>query len=300
MQFWMASRMLIEPIGGMRNMIAKLSGLVAVLAVVGSFAVAGANANGAINPETRQILAPTGKLRVGLYPGTPTSILPDQQPDGPRGVGYDLGKEVARRLGVPFEPVVFSKNAEVLEAVRTGRVDMVFTNASAARAKDMDFGPPYLEIELGYLVPRESPVSTLDGIDSRGLRVGVTAGSSSDAVLSRDLKSAEIVRAATIAVAVDMLAAGRLDAFATNKATLFEMVEKLPGSKVLDGRWGVERHAIAIPKGRDQGRAFVEKFTGDAKSEGLVKAAIARAGLRGAMTSDSKKRAGQGAICRMS
>jgi polar amino acid transport system substrate-binding protein len=152
----------------------------------------------------------------------------------------------------------------------------------------MDFGPPYLEIELGYLVPRGSPVSTLDNIDIGGFRVGVTTGSSSDAVLSRDLKSAEIVRAATIAAAVDMMAAGQLDAFATNKATLFEMIEKLPGSKVLDGRWGVERHAIAIPKGRDRGRAFVEKFTADAKSEGLVKAAIARAGLRGAMTSDQK------------
>jgi polar amino acid transport system substrate-binding protein len=232
--------------------------------------------------------SPTGKLRVGLYPGTPTSILPDAQSGGPRGVGYDLGKEVARRLGVPFEPVVFSRNAEVLEAVKTGAVDMVFTNASAARAKDMDFGPPYLEVELGYPVRQGSPVSTPDDIDTSGFRVGVTTGSSSDAVLSRDLKSAEIVRAATIAIAVDMMAAGQLDAFATNKATLFEMVEKLPGSKVLDGRWGVERHAIAIPKGRDQGRAFVEKFTADAKSEGLVKSAIVRAGLRGAMTSDSK------------
>jgi polar amino acid transport system substrate-binding protein len=280
--------MLIEPIGGTRSMIAKLSGLVAALAVVGSFVVAGVSATGAADPETQRILAPTGKLRVGLYPGTPTSILPDAQSGGPRGVGYDLGKEVARRLDVPFEPVVFSRNAEVLEAVKTGAVDMVFTNASAARAKDMDFGPPYLEIELGYLVPRGSPVSTLDNIDTSGFRVGVTTGSSSDAVLSRDLKSAEIVRAATIAVAIDMMAAGQLDAFATNKATLFEMVEKLPGSKVLDGRWGVERHAITIPKGRDQGRAFVEKFTADAKSEGLVKAAIARAGLRGAMTSDSK------------
>jgi polar amino acid transport system substrate-binding protein len=270
-------------------MIAKLSGLVAALAVVASFVVAGASATGATDRETQRILAPTGTLRVGLYPGTPTSILPDAQPDGPRGVDYDLGKEVARRLGVPFEPVVFAKNAEVLEAVKAGRVDMAFTNASAARVKDMDFGPPYLEIELGYLVPQGSPVSTPDDIDARGFRVGVTTASSSDAVLSRDLKSAEIVRAATIGVAVDMMAAGQLDAFATNKATLFEMVEKLPGSKVLDGRWGVERHAIAIPKGRDRGRAFVEKFTGDAKSEGLVKAAIARrAGLRGAMTSDSK------------
>ena len=80
----------------------------------------------------------------------------------------------------------------------------------------------------------------------------------------------------------------KLNAFATNKATLFEMAEKLPGSKVIEGRWGVERHAIAIPKGRDQGMDFVRKFTDDMRSEGLVKAAIARAGLRGAMTAESK------------
>src|ERR1700737_1517616 len=98
MKFWMAGgRMLIEPIGGARSMIAKLSGLVAAMAVVGSFVVAGASATGATDPEAKRILAPTGKLRVGLYPGTPTSILPDAQSGGPRGVGYDLGQEVARR-----------------------------------------------------------------------------------------------------------------------------------------------------------------------------------------------------------
>jgi polar amino acid transport system substrate-binding protein len=165
---------------------------------------------------------------------------------------------------------------------------MAFTNATAARAKDMDFGPPYLESELGYLVPQGSPVTTLSGVDAKGVRVGVTKASSSDAALSKDLTSAEVVRAATIAVALDMLTAGQLDAFATNKATLLEMAEKLPGSKVLDGRWGVERHAIAIPKGRDQGLAFVTKFTEDAKSDGLVKASVERAGLRGAVIPESK------------
>jgi len=277
--------MLIEPGDPMRRMMVKL---VAALAIAGSLVVAGGGAAGAADPDMQQVLAPTGKLRVGLYPGTPTSILPDAQSGGPRGVGYDLGKEFARRLGVPYEPVVFSKNAEVLEAVKTAQVDTAFTNASAERAKDMDFGPPYLEIELGYLVPQKSAISTPADIDKPGVRVGVTKGSSSDGVLSRDLKSAEVVRAVTVGAAADMMAAGQLDAFATNKATLYEMAEKLPGARVLDGHWGVERHAIAIPKGRDQGRAFVEKFTSDAKSEGLVKAAIARAGLRGAMTSESK------------
>src|SRR5665647_140873 len=105
MRFWMADgRLLIEPIGRMRNMIGKLSGLVAALAIAGSIVVSGAGTSGAADAELQRILAPTGKLRVGLYPGTPTSILPDAT--NPRGVGYDLGKEFARRLGVPYEPVV--------------------------------------------------------------------------------------------------------------------------------------------------------------------------------------------------
>ena len=57
---------------------------------------------------------------------------------------------------------------------------------------------------------------------------------------------------------------------------------------MLDGRWGVERFAIGVPKGRDQGMAFIRQFTEAAKSEGLVKAAIARAGLRGAVTPETQ------------
>lgn len=85
-------------------------------------------------------------------------------------------------------------------------------------------------------------------------------------------------------VAIEMMSTGAINAYATNKATLFEMAEKLPGSKVLEGRWGIERHAIAIPKGREQAMAFIRQFTNEVKSEGVVGAAIARAGLRGAMT----------------
>jgi len=43
-----------------------------------------------------KILAPSGKLRAALYPGTPTSILDAKESD-PRGVGYELG----RRLRIP-------------------------------------------------------------------------------------------------------------------------------------------------------------------------------------------------------
>jgi polar amino acid transport system substrate-binding protein len=257
--------------------------VVAFLIVAGTLTWRGAA--GAADPQPRAILAPTGVLRAALYTGTPTSILPDPASGGPRGVGYDLGKEFAKRLGVRYAPVVFSKNADVLAAIKDGTADVAFTNSSsAARAKDMDFGPPFMDVELGYLVPNGSALTTVADVDASGLRVGVTAGSSSEATLTREFKKAEVVRATNFDAGIEMMTSGKLDAYATNKASLFEMAGKLPGSKVLEGRWGVEHFAVAIPKGRDQGMAFVRQFTLEVKSEGLVGAAIARAGLRGAVT----------------
>ena len=228
-----------------------------------------------------RILAPSGRLRAALYPGTPTSVL-DPKESTPRGVGYELGKELARRLGVPYEPVVYPKNADVIEAVKTGKADVAFTNASPARRKEMNFGPSYLVIELGYMVPAGSAIASSADVDRKGVRVGVTAGSTSEGTLSRDLKDAEVVRAATNQDGAAMLAAGTIDAFATNKATLHELAEKVPGAKVLPDRWGEERHAVAFPHGREEGAPFIKTFTEDALAEGLVQAAMDRAALRGA------------------
>src|SRR5688500_452045 len=57
--------------------------------------------------EARQALAPTGKLRVGLQLGSPHNVVRDTVPGEMKGVGFDLGKELARRLEVPFEPVLY-------------------------------------------------------------------------------------------------------------------------------------------------------------------------------------------------
>jgi polar amino acid transport system substrate-binding protein len=232
-------------------------------------------------PEGRQALAPTGKFRVGLYPGTPTSIMGDPASGTARGVGFDLGRELARRAGVPFEPVVYAKNAEVLAAVKSGAVHMAFTNATTTRMKDADFSPTVLQVEQGYLVPRGSTILLLTDVDRPGVRVGVSEGSTSEVTLSREFANAAVVRTPSLKAAIEMLAAGKLDAFATNKATLFELSDELPGSSVLGGRWGLENFAIAIPKGREPAMTYVAAFVADAKAEGLVTRAIERAGLRG-------------------
>lgn len=228
-----------------------------------------------------RILAPTGKLRAALYPGTPTSVV-DPKESEPRGVGYELGRELARRLGVPYAPVVYAKNADVQAAMKAGDADVAFTNASPARQKDMDFGQPYLLIELGYLVPAASPIAAPADIDGAGRRIGVVTGSTSEATLSGTLKQAEVVRATTNHEGAELVAAGKVDAFATNKASLFELADEVKGTRVLPGTWGEERHSVGVPKGRDQGIPYIRAFTADVLAQGLVKAAMDRAGLKGA------------------
>lgn len=254
---------------------------ISIFAIAAPIIVGCGSAPVAPSSEVRQALAPTGTLRVGLSLGSPGQMLRDTASGETKGVAYELGKELARRLGVPFEPVVLAGNAQFLEALKSGRVDVASTNATPARAKDMDFTQSYLEIEAGFLVPPGSSISSLANADRAGIRIGIIQGSTSDARFSQELKHATLVRAATLDNAIEMLASRQVDVFATNKTRLFAMSDRLPGFRVLDGRYAVEQISIAIPKGRDLGLSFARRFVEEAKAEGLVASAVQRAGLRG-------------------
>ena len=235
----------------------------------------------AVSAEVRQALAPSGVLRVGVYPGSPTSWVKDPKTGESVGIALDLGKGMAKRLDVPMQVVEFDRVAQVLDALKDGKVDMTFTNATAVRAKDMDFTEPLVRLELGYLVIGASPLQSLNEIDQAGMRVGVSQGSSSQGVLTQRFKWAKVVPAESLAKAQTMLNTLQIDAFATNKGILFEMSDALPGSRVLSGRWGLENLAIAIPKGREVGRPFVDIFAKEVTRTGELDKAVQRSGLRG-------------------
>src|ERR1700730_2661944 len=129
--------------------------------------------------DARQILAPTGKLRVGVYYGSPTSMVRDSKTNEVHGLSYDLGHELAKRLNVPFEQVSYQRLSDVLEGMQAGAVAFTLSNSTPARAATVNFSQNLLTIELGYLVAANSPITTIADIQKPGLRVGVTRGSES-------------------------------------------------------------------------------------------------------------------------
>ena len=252
-------------------------------AVVVGFLAAGCASNASPPSQgERQDLAPTGKLRVALYTGAPASIVQGATLDQSKGVGFDLGKELARRIGVPFEPVVYPSPGAIMAGLKSGEWDLAFFGPTPERDNVLNFTEPLLVIEHGYLVPAGSPISTIDAVDRPEIRVGAPQGGSVNAFLKRALKNATVVASPSVPAGVEMLKSGKVDAFAANKANLYGLSDEMPGSRVLDGRIGVDEVAIALPKGRESGMAYVRKYAEDVRAEGLVKAAIQRAGLRGA------------------
>lgn len=231
--------------------------------------------------DVRQALAPSGSLKVGLYRGSPSSIVEGPTPEATKGVGFDLGKALAAALGLPFQPVILPSNDRVLEAIKEGAVDVAFTNDTAERAKAMDFSQTFMAVEKSFLVPAGSPLRRLADLERPGLRVGVSQGSSTAAELSTLYPGLTLEAEATLQLAGEKLAGHQLDAFATNKAILYQLSDGLPGSQVLAGRWGTEHFGAAIPKGRSAGMPFLRQFIAAAKADGTVAAAIRRAGLRG-------------------
>jgi polar amino acid transport system substrate-binding protein len=232
-------------------------------------------------PLPKQVLAPQGVLRVGVYLGSPTSLVMDAKTGVPSGVAFELGQALAKQLNVSVQIVQFARVAEVIDALKVGQIDMTFTNATVARAKEVDFTPALIQLELGVLVPLNSPIQSFEDLNRTSVRLGVSQGSSSQSALGQRLENSQIVSVQSLTQVPEMLATHQLDAFATNKGILFELAENMHGVKVLSGRWGVENLAIAIPKGRDVGMPYLLAFTKQVLEAGQVNEMAKRAGLRG-------------------
>jgi polar amino acid transport system substrate-binding protein len=234
-----------------------------------------------ISPSLRSEIAPIGKLRVGINYGNPVLATKDPVSGELRGVAVDLARELGKRIGVPVELIGYDAAGKMAAAVRERAWDIAFLAVDPERGAEISFTAPYIEIEGTYLVPAGSPLQAIADVDRTGVRVAVSASSAYDLFLGRSLQHAQLVRAPNPTAAFELLLAGKVEAVAGVRQFLLANAEKIPGSRVLDGRFMAIRQAVGIPKGRDAAAKYLREFIEDVKASGLVAQAIERAGVGG-------------------
>jgi polar amino acid transport system substrate-binding protein len=225
-------------------------------------------------------LTPTGKLRVGV--NLSNFLLVQRNPDGTvRGIVPDLAAEIGRRIGAEVALVKYEKVGEVAEGGKAGAWDVAFIGAEPQRAQDIDFTEPYVEIEATYLVPPGSPIKAIAEVDRAGNRIAVSDRSAYDLWLTRNIKHAELKRVEGLDASFQIFVREKLEVLAGLKPKLLEDAAKLPGSRILEGRFTAVQQAIGTPKGRPEGYAFLRKFAADIKASGLVAQLIERHNIKG-------------------
>jgi polar amino acid transport system substrate-binding protein len=227
-------------------------------------------------------LAPMGTLRAAINFGNPILATRDKLTGQPRGVSVDLSRELAKRLGVPLELVTFTSAGRVVDAVRAAQVGVAFVGIDPERSADMNYTAAYVVIEGAYLVRNGSPIKSNAEVDRPGVRVAAGTGSAYDLFLTRELKAASLVRAPTSPEVTDFFVSRELDVAAGVKQQLEADARRVPGLRLLDGRFMVINQAVGIPKGREAAARYMRDFIEEMKASGFVAESLRRHGIEGA------------------
>ncbi len=226
-------------------------------------------------------LAPTGTLRVGINASNFLLVSKYEPGSDPCGIAPDLGRELARQLGVPVSFVVYPNPGKLADARETDAWDVAFLGNEPQRAKEIAFTAPYLEIPVTFLVPRGSPIKRIEDIDREGVRIAVMERSAYDLYLTNNLRHAQLKRAKSIDASYQLFVDGQLEALAGLKPRLVADAEELPGSAVLEGQMTSVKQSAGTHHGRNAGAKYLSDFIEEAKVSGLVAKLINHYGVRG-------------------
>jgi ABC-type amino acid transport substrate-binding protein len=220
-------------------------------------------------------IAANGKLRAGMIA---IRVL--------GGVAEPVGKFIATKLGVLYEPILYPNPEAYAQSVGKGEWDIAIGPRVLASADKADLSTDVWLIDLIYVSAPGKSFAEASLVDRSGIKVGVIQGSPSDRFLSHNLKSAEIVRIPLSehisADAVELLRSGRADAFGADSGVGYPAAESLPGASIVPGTFNVVRVAVALPKGRSpEAQAKIAEIVSEAKRSGIVQKAIDAAGLKG-------------------
>jgi polar amino acid transport system substrate-binding protein len=220
-----------------------------------------------------------GKIRVALYPPTYSK---DPRTGQLSGWTIDVIRALGERLGVAGEAVERQTPPEAVACLVAGDCDVAILGIEPVRAEQVDFAPALVELDYTLLVPAGVSARLLADLDRPGMRIAAVRAHASTLELERLLVKAELVYAEMLEPAFEILRLGKADAFASVRELVLRCSEKLPGSRVLEGRYGSNLIGMAVPKHLADRRAWISAFIEDAKASGLVQQALDRLGWRGA------------------
>ncbi|MFH0900878.1 MAG: hypothetical protein V2A73_09640, partial [Pseudomonadota bacterium] len=101
-------------------------------------------------------------------------VLLKQAPDGKMvgGVALDVGKFIAAKLGVSFEPVAYTNSGTWTQSFGKGEWDIAIGPPAPLVAEKADFGPDLLLVDHVYTAAPGREFADAAHVDQPGVKIG--------------------------------------------------------------------------------------------------------------------------------
>jgi polar amino acid transport system substrate-binding protein len=230
-------------------------------------------------------LAPGDTLRVAIAVGpAPSALYAIRDAAGkPRGVAVDLGAALASKIGKPVQYVEYLASGAITADADKGVWDVTFMPVDAERAKRVSFGAAYHVLTSTYLVMPDAPVKAIADANKPDVRIAIVDGTATSRAARASSKEATFIVIKGVDEGVALLKEGKADAIALSRESLTGLVDKLPGSRILDGGFLNSFTAAAVPNGKPDALSLVSNFVEEQKASGAVRKSFDNIGLKNAV-----------------
>jgi polar amino acid transport system substrate-binding protein len=225
-------------------------------------------------------LASTGKLRAGMNLGN-TLFTGKDNLGQLYGVSVDLMQELAKRLGVPLEMVIYDQPGQVADDSTNDVWDVAILAIEKTRAKTVSFSPAMTEIEAGYVVHKSSLTLSPAQVDTKGIKIAAPEKAGYELFLTSELKNASLVRTKNFAASIETFNQKQVEVLAGLKPNLIESMHKMPEGKLLEGKFMTVNHGFAIPIGRSTSDMYLQNFVQELITSGFIAKSIEKHQIKG-------------------
>jgi polar amino acid transport system substrate-binding protein len=180
----------------------------AAVALAASFAVSALAQQPA---STWEQIKQRGELRIGVTPGEPW-YFKDPASGQWSGIGYRMGEQIAKDLGVKLVPVETTWGNSVA-AIQANQIDVMFVlDPTEERKKAIDFpDQPFFWYAEGVLLRDGMQARNWQDLDRPDVRLAVTLGTAPDRDVTQRLTKAKIERFQNMDEAIAAFYSGRVD-----------------------------------------------------------------------------------------
>jgi polar amino acid transport system substrate-binding protein len=230
-------------------------------------------------------VAPTGVLRATFLGSNPVQGHIDPTTGEISGVVADLVKEMARRLGVPYEIHPAANAADIVNRLNNKQSDIGFIAYDPQRGREVDFSSSYALMYNALVVRADSPIQASAAVDQPGLTVAAVRGQTQQIVLSATIKQGKMLvldKKPGQAELENLLGGRQIDAYGANRQDAEQIAAASSGKlRALPDNFLVVEQAIVTAKGESAKLAELDKFIAEVRANGFVQQALDRTRIAG-------------------